>query len=140
MTDTTDNTNENKITAPEVSKIAVEIIKRDIQEGVELDIEAFINLLMYSLSLTVSEKKRVIDSTPKLSQFQFDSLIGVFEEERVKFKELMAKHPEEVKKLVVKQQEGWLELGEVYQQEAEEKEVTGEEEQKIDDIKASLGL
>jgi hypothetical protein len=75
MTDTTDNTNENKITAPEVSKIAVEIIKRDIQEGVELDIEAFINLLMYSLSLTVSEKKRVIDSTPKLSQFQFDSLI-----------------------------------------------------------------
>jgi hypothetical protein len=52
----------------------------------------------------------------------------------------MAKHPEEVKKLVVKQQEWWLELWEVYQQEAEEKEVTWEEEQKIDDIKASLWL
>lgn len=131
---------EKQFSKEDMNNLAKEILERDIQEGIELDLDKFIDLLWHSLSLTVSEKKRVLDSTPKLSQFQFDSLIWVFEEERVKFKDLMEKHPEEVKKLVTKQQEGWGELFEIYKQEEAEKEVSGEEEQKIDDIKASLGL
>jgi len=131
---------ETKMTAEEVTQIAKKILEKDLQEGVELDIDNFLDLLKHSLSLTVSEKQRVLDSTPKLSQFQFDSLIWVFEEERVKFKDLMAKHPEEVKKLVVKQQEGWIEMWELYRQAEQEAEVEWEDKQKIDDIKAWLGL
>lgn len=131
---------ETKMTAEEVTQIAKNILEKDLQEGVELDIDNFLDLLKHSLSLTVSEKQRVLDSTPKLSQFQFDSLIWVFEEERVKFKDLMAKHPEEVKKLVIKQQEGWIEMWELYRQAEQEAEVEWEDKQKIDDIKAWLGL
>jgi len=131
---------EKQITSEEVVQISKKILERDMQEGISLDVDKFVDLLKHSLSLTVSEKKRVLDSTPKLSQFQFDSLIWVFEEERVKFKDLMKKHPEEVTKLVTKQQAWWLELGEIYKQLEVENEATSEEWQKIDDIKASLWL
>jgi hypothetical protein len=56
------------------------------------------------------EKKRVVDAVPTLSQFQFDELIKVFTEERGKFKDLAKEHPEDIKKLVAKQQAEWKEL------------------------------
>jgi hypothetical protein len=60
--------------------------------------------------LNTVEKKRVIDAVPTLSQFQFDELVKVFTEEREKFRELANKHPDDIKKLVTKQQSEWIEL------------------------------
>jgi reverse gyrase len=82
----------------------LELIKLHISTVV-VDEEEFLDLLKNSLSLNVSEKKRVIDAVPTLSQFQFDELKKVFVEEREKFRELAKEHPEDIKKLLKKQQE-----------------------------------
>jgi hypothetical protein len=82
------------------------------------------------------EKKRVVDAVPTLSQFQFDELTKVFTEEREKFKELAKEHPGDIKKLVAKQQKEWIELGDLYKSEKENKAVEDENKDKIDDIKA----
>jgi hypothetical protein len=66
--------------------------------------------LKHSLSLNTVEKKRVVDAVPTLSQFQFDELKKVFTEEREKFRELAKEHPEDIKKLVAKQQAEWIQL------------------------------
>ncbi|MGB2110611.1 MAG: hypothetical protein ACPHY8_01425, partial [Patescibacteria group bacterium] len=94
----------------------------------------------HSLSLDTAEKKRVVDAAATLSQFQFDELRKVFVEEREKFRELAKQHPDDIKKLLAKQQKEWSELGEIYQRELEQKEVQSEEQDKIEDIKANLGL
>ena len=86
------------------------------------------------------EKKRVVDAVPTLSQFQFDELTKVFSEEREKFRELAKEHPEDIKKLVAKQQKEWIELWDLYQIELESKAKENENQSKIDDIKSSLGL
>jgi len=130
---------ENIITEAEVDQIALDLIKLHSFDVV-VDAEEFLDLLKNSLSLSMVEKKRVIDAIPNLSQFQFDELKKVFQEEREKFRELAGEHPEDIKKLLKKQQEEWIELGETYQLEMAKKEVAGEDEQKIEDIKKSLGL
>lgn len=130
---------ETKITSTEVDQITLELIKLHF-ENVEVNEEEFLDLLKNSLSLNTSEKKRVIDAVPTLSQFQFDELKKVFLEEREKFRELAWEHPDDIKKLLKKQQEEWLELWELYKLEKAKKEVAWEDEQKIDDIKKSLGL
>ena len=117
----------------------MDLIKLHLEEVV-VDEQEFLDLLKNSLSLNVSEKKRVIDAVPTLSQFQFDELKKVFLEERVKFRELAGEHPEDIKKLLVKQQEEWLVLWDLYKAEQQAAEVQNEDEQKIEDIKKSLGL
>ena len=109
-------------------------------EEVTVNTAEFLDLLKHSLSLNTMEKKRVIDAAPTLSQFQFDELTKVFVEEREKFRELAKEHPEDIKKLLVKQQSEWNELGEIYEREQEQKAQQSEEADKIDDIKAGLGL
>lgn len=109
-------------------------------EEVTVDTTEFLDLLKHSLSLNTMEKKRVIDAAATLSQFQFDELTKVFVEEREKFRELAKEHPEDIKKLLVKQQNEWNELGEIYEREQEQKAQQSEEADKIDDIKAGLGL
>jgi negative regulator of sigma E activity len=128
-----------QITEQEADVIALDLIRLHSFDVV-VDAENFLDLLKNSLSLSVVEKKRVIDAVPTLSQFQFDELTKVFQEERVKFRELAGEHPEDIKKLLKKQQEEWIELGEIYKIELAKKEVQSEDEQKIDDIKKSLGL
>lgn len=120
-------------------QVILELIKGHLPI-VEVNEEEFLDLLKNSLSLNVSEKKRVIDAVPTLSQFQFDELKKVFIEEREKFRELAKEHPEDIKKLLKKQQEEWITLGEVYLNEKAKQEVESQDEQKIDDIKKSLGL
>lgn len=109
-------------------------------EEVTVDTPDFLDLLKHSLSLNTMEKKRVIDAAPTLSQFQFDELTKVFVEERGKFRELAQEHPEDIKKLLVKQQNEWDELGEIYAREQVQKEQQSVESDQIDDIKAGLGL
>lgn len=123
----------------EVDTIVLDLIKLHLPI-VEVDEVEFLDLLKNSLSLNVSEKKRVVDAVPTLSQFQFDELKKVFVEERVKFRELAGEHPEDIKKLLKKQQEEWLTLGEIYKNEQAKKAIEWQDEQKIDDIKKSLGL
>ena len=130
---------ENQIKEEEVNSIILELINLHSKE-VEVHSEDFTDLLKFSLSLNTMEKKRVVDAVPTLSQFQFDELIKVFTEERTKFKELAKEHPEDIKKLVAKQQAEWIELWDLYRSEQENKAVETENQDKIDDIKAGLGL
>jgi len=101
------------LNAKQVDEIVLDLIKLHLPI-VEVDESEFLDLLKNSLSLNVSEKKRVIDAVPTLSQFQFDELTKVFVEERTKFRELAGEHPEDIKKLLKKQQEEWITLGEIY--------------------------
>lgn len=130
---------ENKLSEQEIDSIILELIKL-YSEEIDIDAENFCNLLKFSLSLNTMEKKRVVDAVPTLSQFQFDELIKVFTEERVKFKDLAKEHPDDIKKLVAKQQSDWIELWDLYKSENENKSIEEENQNKIDDIKAWLGL
>jgi hypothetical protein len=92
------------------------------------------------LSLNTAEKKRVVDAVPTLSQFQFDELSKVFSEEREKFKDLASQHPDDIKKLLAKQQSEWLQLGDLYRAEEANKKIEAESKAKEEEIKKSLGL
>lgn len=59
----------------------------------------FLILLEGSISLTLEEKKRVIEAIPRLSIEQINELIGIFEEEKVKFAELEKEFGDDVAKL-----------------------------------------
>ncbi len=123
----------------EVDRIILELLSLH-SDQVDVDIKTFHDLLKHSLSLNTMEKKRVVDAAPTLSQFQFDELTKVFTEERVKFRELAKEHPDDIKKLLKKQQTEWIQLGDLYQSELANKAKQWEEQNQIDDIKAQLGL
>ncbi len=127
------------ITEQEVDKIILELLNGH-SEIVKVDEKDFLDLLKHSLSLNTMEKKRVVDASPTLSQFQFDELTKVFTEERVKFRDLAKEHPEDIKKLLVKQQTEWIQLWDLYKAELANKAQQNEESDKIDDIKSQLGL
>ena len=128
-----------QISVQEVDSLILELLKKH-SDSVEVDPENFLDLLKHSLSLNTMEKKRVVDAVPTLSQFQFDELTKVFTEERDKFRDLTQEHPDDIKKLVVKQQKEWTELWDLYKSEEENKGTEEENQEKIDDIKANLGL
>ncbi len=130
---------DNQITEQEVDSIVLDLLNLHSEE-VKVDAQDFLDLLKFSLSLNTMEKKRVVDAVPTLSQFQFDELTKVFSEERTKFKDLAKEHPDDIKKLVAKQQAEWIELGDKYKAEQENSKVEWEHKDKIDDIKAGLGL
>ncbi len=56
--------------------------------NIHINREIFANLLCWSISLTIDEKKRIMESVPKLSQHQVDELQVIFEDERYKFMEM----------------------------------------------------
>ncbi|MDA9129349.1 hypothetical protein N9J72_02635 [Candidatus Gracilibacteria bacterium] len=128
-----------QISEAEVDGIVLSLLKLH-SEAVQVNPEDFSDLLKHSLSLNTMEKKRVVDAVPTLSQFQFDELTKVFTEEREKFRELAKDHPEDIKKLLTKQQTEWLHLGDLYKSELENKGKEEEDKQKEEDIKKSLGL
>lgn len=127
----------NQISESEVDSIVLNLIQSH-GDDIQVDAKEFLDLLKHSLSLNTVEKKRVLDAVPTLSQFQFDELKKVFTEERQKFRELAKEHPEDIKKLVAKQQAEWIQLGELYQSEQQNNQKQSEDAQKIDDIKANL--
>ena len=106
----------------------------------QFDEKVFLDLLEHSLSLSVYEKKRVIDAIPTLSQFQIDELTKVFEDEREEFKKLLPKEGDTIKDLVVKSREWWKQLYDIYVQEKKQKEKAGEEQAKIDELKKNLWI
>jgi len=127
------------ITEAEVDGLILSLLQKH-SETVIVTPEDFLDLLKHSLSLNTMEKKRVVDAVPTLSQFQFDELTKVFTEEREKFRELASEHPDDIKKLLAKQQSEWIQLGDLYQAEKENEGKQEEDQWKIDDIKSQLGL
>lgn len=110
------------------------------QDWLIVDKEFFLDLLKHSLSLNVTEKQRVIDSVPTLTQFQFDELTKVFLEERQKFRDLAKEHTDDIKKLVEKQKNEWIELWELYVIADKSEQMAKDDQAKIDDIKSQLWL
>lgn len=109
--------------------------------------DTFIDLLEHSLSLSVFEKKRVIDNIPHLSQFQINELMKVFEDERTEFRKLITTEAEIIKGLVIKAQNDWEQLKDIFQSENEqlenERRAKIQEEEnakKADEIRKNLGL
>ncbi len=100
----------------------------------------FIDLLEHSLSLSTFEKKRVIDAIPTLSQFQIDELVKVFEDERVEFRKLMPTEGEIIKGLVVKAQNEWEQLKDIYAEEVMANAKADADAIKADEVRKSLGL
>lgn len=127
------------ISETEADSLILELIQGH-SEDVQVEAKDFLDLLKHSLSLSTLEKKRVIDAVPTLSQFQFDELAKVFIEEREKFRELSKDHPEDIKKLLKKQQIEWLQLGDLYKTEKLNKAQGQEDQAKMDEIKKNLGL
>ncbi len=105
----------------------------------EFDEASFLDLLEHSLSLSVFEKKRVIDAIPTLSQFQIDELTKVFEDEREEFRKLMPKEGDTIRDLVVKAKDGWNQLREIYLREAAARNKADEDQAKIDALRGQLG-
>ena len=106
----------------------------------KLDEKHFIDLLEHSLSLSVTEKKRVIDAIPTLSQYQVDELHKVFEDERIEFKKLLASEADTIKKLVGEKAAEWKQLKQVYINELAKRKTEQKDQNQIDDIKKNLGL
>lgn len=129
----------SNISPKEVDSLILKKISEH-ENWIVLDKMYFLDLLKNSLSLDVSDKKRVIDSIPTLSQFQFDELIKVFLEEREKFRELNKNHPEDIKKLLEKQKKDWVNLWNLYVISEKEDKAAKEDQMKIDNLKASLWL
>lgn len=51
----------------------------------EIDEARFLRLLAGAVSLTKTEKRRIIEAFPRLAQYQADELIEIFEEEKEEF-------------------------------------------------------
>ncbi|MBU0727537.1 hypothetical protein KKA95_02530 [Patescibacteria group bacterium] len=102
----------------------------------KFDEKKFVELLAGSISLTITEKKRIIEAIAQLSQFQIDELMKIFEEEKGKFAELEKKHAEQIKDLEDKHKGSWQDL----EAQKEEEKKKGEEEKEAEDIKKQLGL
>lgn len=94
----------------------------------------FLKMLSGSISLTKNEKKKIVESVAKLSQYQIDELIKIFEEERRKFAELDERHQVKIRELQQKQTEDWKDL-EMEKQAVAQK---GEEEAAADALRAKL--
>jgi|WetSurMetagenome_2_1015567.scaffolds.fasta_scaffold65517_2 hypothetical protein len=121
----------------EIGKALPQVIGIKIPaHSLQFDEQYFLHLLAGSISLSRDEKKRIIESIPRLKQSQVDELIRIFEEERRKFAELSGKHVEQLKKLEKQHLSEWQDLE--VNQKAESKK--GEDEAKAEEIRKKLGL
>ena len=73
---------------------------------------------------------KIVESVPKLSQYQIDELIRILEEEKRKFAELNDDHQGKVQELQKKQEEDWKYM-EMKKEEATQDEASQDEAEKI---------
>lgn len=102
----------------------------------KFDEEYFIRLLAGSISLSKDEKKKIVESIPKLKQAQIDELVRIFEEEKQKFAALSKKHVPQLEKLAQQHYDEWMEL-------ETETELTAKKQQEdgqADAIRKQLGI
>jgi hypothetical protein len=100
------------------------------------DGDYFMKLLAGSISLSKEEKKKIIESIPKLKQQQIDELVRIFEEEKQKFAALSKKHVPQLEKLADQHANEWIDLEGEFEQSTKKEEDT----QKADEIRKNLGL
>jgi len=104
--------------------------------GLKFDEEKFIKLLAGSISLSKDEKKKIVESIPKLKQEQIDELVRIFEEEKQKFATLSKKHVPQLEKLADQHFNEWMEL----ESEIEHEQRKKEDQQKAEEIRKNLGI
>lgn len=104
--------------------------------SLNFDEKKFLFLLAGSISLSRDEKKKIIETIPKLKQAQIDELIRIFEEEKQKFSQLSAKHVPQLEKLAKQHYQDWMDLEVGFQ--AEQKKAA--DDSAADEIRKSLGL
>lgn len=102
----------------------------------KFDEEYFIRLLAGSISLSKDEKKKIIESIPRLKQAQIDELIRIFEEEKQKFAALSKKHVPQLEKLAQQHFDEWMDL----EQEWTHSQKKQEDTSKADAIRKQLGI
>lgn len=102
----------------------------------QFDENKFLKLLAGSISLSKDEKKRIIETIPKLKQAQVDELMRIFEEEQFKFSQLSIKHVPQLEKLAQQHLQEWIDL--VTEAKAQQKQST--DQAAADEIRKSLGL
>lgn len=106
------------------------------QHALKFDESKFIKLLAGSISLSKDEKKKIVESVPKLKQEQIDELMRIFEEEKEKFAALSAKHVPQLEKLAEQHFQEWMQLEAEVESESRKKADT----QKADEIRKNLGI
>lgn len=106
------------------------------EHSTKVDEQLFLRLLSWSISLTIDEKKKIIENFWSLSQFQVDELIKIFEEERSKFSALDVKHREQLRALERQHAISW----DAYEWESQQKVQSNVEDAQAEDIRKSLGL
>jgi DNA anti-recombination protein RmuC len=106
------------------------------KHDLKFDGDYFIRLLASSISLSKDEKKKIIESIPKLKQAQIDELIRIFEEEKQKFAALSKKHVPQLEKLAQQHHDEWMDLETEFTHTTKKK----EDEGKADEIRKNLGL
>ncbi len=87
----------------------------------KFDEENFLTLLEGSISLTMEEKKRVIEAIPRLKIEQVNELVKIFEEEKLKFSELEKEFADDVTRLK-SEREKEIKMTEIKQEEEGESE------------------
>ncbi len=102
----------------------------------KFDDEYFIRLLAGSISLSKDEKKKIVESVPKLKQAQIDELIRIFEEEKQKFSALSKKHVPQLEKLAVQHFDEWMQLEDEWTLTEKKQEDTS----KAEEIRKQLGI
>ena len=102
----------------------------------KFDETKFIKLLAGSISLSRDEKKKIVESVPKLKQEQIDELMRIFEEEKEKFAALSAKHVPQLEKLAEQHYQEWMQLEAEVEAEGRKKADT----QKAEEIRKNLGI
>lgn len=102
----------------------------------KFDEDYFIRLLAGSISLSRDEKKKIIESIPKLKQAQIDELVRIFEEEKQKFAALSKKHVPQLEKLAQQHFDEWMDLEQEWQHSQQKQADTS----KADEIRKQLGI
>lgn len=102
----------------------------------QFDQPKFLRLLAGSISLSKIEKKRIVESIPKLKIEQINELINIFEEEKQKFAQLTAKHIPQLEKLAKQHYQEWMDL----ETESKSEQKKAQDNAQADEIRKSLGL
>lgn len=109
-------------------------VKIPMHVGTTFDEQEFLRLLSGSISLTKTEKLKIIESLPRLSQDQINRLIEIFKEEQVKFSQLEVEHAEEISELEVQKMAEWKSVENTQAEESEK----DAEARKIAELQAKL--
>jgi hypothetical protein len=102
----------------------------------KFDERKFLQLLTGSISLLKAEKWKIVESIPKLSQFQIDELMKILEEEKSKFAELSKEHGQQLQQLEENAGREMLEIAAALAEDTDE----DKSEDQADQIRKNLGL